>query len=403
MLSAVPQPGEVYRFRSVDALIGPHKELYRQTIYLARPEQLSDPAEDTVNVIWRGDEILWPNLITYYWRSFVASAITRGIFLPGHHVLLPDYRPLERSELSTVVENEVVRLRERYSTQTSEVLAELSQRNSPISYFELQQILPKLTPPEHYRFFQPAGLPPLDDFPSTFVQAMGKILLSEWRVACFTNDFTNPFLWSVYGDDHAGVCLVFDRKSLQNLGPLQDRYDAVGLEEVSYQLKKPEIEFFTSLPLLTRSEYERLFTDENGVPSPNCPFLPEDKGKIGEAREKQRRSSRSNLLTKQKYYKAEKEVRMFCQTHWRDDDLDPAKYTVQYPIEALKGITFGRRTTQEHRQAILDVILAKHYVNPIREDFWFMEAAPQPDGSVWKRPYSPYVGWQHNFVYPKKR
>ena len=143
---------------------------------------------------------------------------------------------------------------------------------------------------------------------------MGKILLSEWRVACFTNDFTNPFLWSVYADDHAGVCLVFDRKSLQNLGPLQDRYDAVGLEEVSYQLKKPEIEFFTSLPSLTRSEYERLFTDENGVPSPKCPFLPEDESRIGEAREKQRESSRSNLLTKQKYYKAEKEVRMFCQT-----------------------------------------------------------------------------------------
>ena len=146
MLSAVPQPGEVYRFRSVDALIGPHKELYRQTIYLARPEQLSDPAEDTVNVTWGGDETLWPNLITYYWRSFVASAITRGIFLPGHHVLLPDYRPLERSELSTVVENEVARLRERYSTQTAEALAELSQSNSPISYFELQQILRKLTP-----------------------------------------------------------------------------------------------------------------------------------------------------------------------------------------------------------------------------------------------------------------
>ena len=39
--SSIPQPDEVYRFRSVDALIGSHKELYRQTIYLAKPGQLN--------------------------------------------------------------------------------------------------------------------------------------------------------------------------------------------------------------------------------------------------------------------------------------------------------------------------------------------------------------------------
>ena len=403
MFSTMPQPDEVYRFRSVDALIGSHKELYRQTIYLAKPDQLNDPAEDTVNVVWHGDEILWPNLITYYWRSFVASMITRGVFLPGHHALLPDYRPLENSELSTVVDNEVVRLRERYSTQRAEVLAELSQRESPVTYFELPSIFSKLTPPEHYRFFQYAGLPPLDDFPSRFVQGMGKILLSEWRVACFTDDFTNPFLWSVYADDHAGVCLVFDRKALRNLRP-PEYCGAVEFEEVSYQLKKPEIEFFANVPSLTVSEYKKLFTDESGVPSPICPYLPEDRDKIREAKEKQRDFSRSNLLTKQKYWEAEKEVRMFCRLDLPEDlNSDPAKYTVQYPIEALKGVIFGRRTTQEHRQAILDVVLAKHYVSPMGEDFWFTEAHPQPDGSIRKRPYSPYVAWQHTFVYPKKR
>ena len=101
----------------------------------------------------------------HYWRSFVASAITRGVFLPGHHALLPDYRPLERSELSVVVDNEVVRLHEQYSTQRAEALEELSQRKSSVSYFELPSIFSKLTPPEHYRFFQYSRLLPLDDFP----------------------------------------------------------------------------------------------------------------------------------------------------------------------------------------------------------------------------------------------
>ena len=140
------------------------------------------------------------------------------------------------------------------------------------------------------------------------------------------------------------------------------------------------------------------------MPSPICPFLPEDRDKIREARTKQRDFSRSNLLTKQKYWEQEKEVRLFCRLDSPEDpDSDPAKYTVQYPIEALKGVIFGRRTTLEHRQAILDVILSKHFVSPMDGDFWFTEAEPQPDGSIWKRPYSPYVAWQHTFVYPKKR
>ena len=216
MLSAVPQPNEIYRFRSVDVLIGPHKELYRQTIYLAKPDQLNDLAEDTVNVVWEGDEILWSNLITYYWRSFFISAVTGYLYLPGYHI--HNYRRLENTEVSVAVDDQVAHLRERYSTQKAEILAELSQRKAPVSYFELRAILSKLTPTEHdHRFSRPAKLPPSDDFPSRFVQGMGKTLLAEWRVACFTNDFTNPFLWSMYADDHAGVCLIFDRESLRNI------------------------------------------------------------------------------------------------------------------------------------------------------------------------------------------
>ena len=402
MFSAIPQPDEVYRFRSVDALIGSRKELYRQTIYLAKPDQLNDLAEDTVNVVWQGDDILWANLITYYWRSFVASLITRDIFLPGYH-LLHGYRPLEGSELSTVVDNEVVRLREHFSTQRTEMLAELNQRKSPVPHYELQSILSKLTPTEHYRFFQHAGLPPLDAFPNRFVQSMGKLLLSEWAVACFTDDFSNPYLWSAYADHHAGVCLVFNRNSLGNLQP-PEFCERVELEEVSYQMTKPEIEFFTNVPTLTVSEYERLFTDESGAPSPICPFLPEDKERIREARAKQRDFSRGNLLTKHKPWEAEREVRMFCRSDWGGVlQSDPARHTLQYPIEALRGVIFGSRTTEEDRRSILEVILAKHYVSPMGEDFWFSEAALQPDGSVRKKPYSPYVAWQHTFVYPKNR
>ena len=85
--STIPTEDEIYRFRTVDALIGARKELYRQTCYLARPDELNDVAEDTINVVWRGDAIVWPNLINYYWRSLAASLNTGYVFLPGYHWL----------------------------------------------------------------------------------------------------------------------------------------------------------------------------------------------------------------------------------------------------------------------------------------------------------------------------
>ena len=85
---AIPHEDEIYRFGSVDALIGTQKELYRQTCYLARPDQLNDVAEDTANVVWKGDAILWPNLIFYYWRSLAVSLQTGYVFLPGYHGLV---------------------------------------------------------------------------------------------------------------------------------------------------------------------------------------------------------------------------------------------------------------------------------------------------------------------------
>ena len=409
IFSAIPRPDEVYRFRSVDALIGPRKELYRQTIYLARPDQLNDPAEDAVNVVWQGDDILWPNLIRYFWRSFLASLVTRNIFLPGNHLLMPGYRRLDNlPDMNQAVESLVGRLHEDYSMQRAEVLTELARDDSPVDYYKLRILLSKLTPPEHYRPLSRPGLPPLDDFPGRFLQAMGKLLLSDWSVAGFTQDFSNPFLWAAYADDHAGVCLVFDRTSLEKIKPPRDcESERVELEEVSYQIRKPDIEFFSTGPRITVAEYEKLYCDENGAFSPRCTFFPEDSKNVEKRKElysKRTDACRNHLLTKHKQWEAEREVRMFCRFFFdRPGDSEPEDYTVQYPIEALKGIIFGCRTTQEDKQAILEVVLAKHYVSPIGGHFVFGQAAQQPDGSVRKTFYSPYVDWQHKFLYPRNR
>ena len=235
------------------------------------------------------------------------------------------------------------------------------------------------------------------------MQALGKILLSEWGVACFTKDFTNPFLWSSYADNHSGVCLVFERELLEGLGS-SEWTEGVELEDVTYEITKPEIEFFANLPRLTVSEYSKLFTGEDGTLSPLCPFLPEDRKVVEEANARQQAFARKNLLLKQKYWEAEQEVRMFSLFYFHGTmNSNPSEHTVQYPIGALKGIIFGNRMTEVDKQAVLDVVLSKHYVSPMREDFCFWEADLQPSGSIFKNFYQPYIGWRQEFIYPRKR
>ena len=397
-LSSMPEPDEIYRFRSIDSQVGTHKELYRQSIYLARPDQLNDVAEDTVNVVWQGDAILWKNLITYYWRSLAFSTITNRVALPGYNYIL------EEGELTThFVDSEADRLADIYKEAKAQVAKELSQSTLPVDVYTFQSKLLKVTP-RHIRTLLSSVTQTPDNFPRHFVQAMGKMVLSEWSVACFTKDFTNPFLWTTYANDNSGVCLVFDRESLSRLPPPENTF-GVELEDVEYQVEKPEIEFFSNLPKLTTSEYKKLFTDENGEISPLCPFLPEDRIDRNATFEKRRQISKRNLLTKQKYWEIEQEVRMFSLSNFFDGQFDgePSTHTVQYPIRALKGIIFGSRTSDEDKQAILEVILTKHYASPMREDFWFMVAEHQPDGSVRRKPYGPYVSWQSEFTFPRRR
>ena len=73
--STMADPVEIYRFRSAKALLNGYNELSRQTLYLALPEQLNDPAEDTYNVVWEGDDIIWPNFLGYYLRCVASSMI----------------------------------------------------------------------------------------------------------------------------------------------------------------------------------------------------------------------------------------------------------------------------------------------------------------------------------------
>ena len=57
---------EIYRFRSIDRLLGESRELENQTIYFAERSELNDPMEAIRDLVWRGDKIVWTNLFRHY-------------------------------------------------------------------------------------------------------------------------------------------------------------------------------------------------------------------------------------------------------------------------------------------------------------------------------------------------
>ena len=57
---------EFFRFRSIDSLLGKHRELEEQTIYFASPDELNDPMEGLRDIVWDGDKIVWTNFFKHY-------------------------------------------------------------------------------------------------------------------------------------------------------------------------------------------------------------------------------------------------------------------------------------------------------------------------------------------------
>ena len=329
-------------------------------------------------------------------RSLFASSILGFVFLPGHHV----HNDRRFDEL---VEISATRLRKSQSSAIPQILDDLK-RNSSVSHYDMIRALSKLTP----RYFSSSYLPsnythPIENFPDLFLKKMGEIILSKWGIASFTKGFTNPYLWSSYADNHSGVCLVFDRNAL--IDSLVDSFAGakVELEDVSYEPAKPEIEFFSNVPRMTSHEYKNLFIDAAGTLSPLSPLSHENEDSLREALRRRIQLCRRNILTKHRHWEGESEVRLFCLFDLgRDVNVDSAEYTLQYPIEALKGIIFGSRIDQKDRQSILEVILSKHYVAPM-EGFSFQVASPQPDGETYRTYYEPYLGWRESYSYPKPR
>ena len=409
-IRAIADPTEIYRLRPAKALHSQHNELSRQTLYLALQHELNDPAEDTYNVVWEGDDIIWPNFLSYYLRTLISSAISGHLFLPGYHS-----HGRQDEAISATVDSIASSLVEEKQRIYEETLTTLLSADSPIDSYQLETLLERLSQKaahpmlvrtlstqssfsdvlrlEFARDYTPRN------FAHQFVKRFGKLVSLEWASTSFTKDFSNPFLWSAYADNHTGVCLIFDKAAIQRLSEKFSQEGSHGydlkLSDVSYRTTKPEVDFFAKLPRLTVAEYERLHL-RDGQSS---------KKRISNGFNGYFQAGRDftieNLLTKQCYWAPEQEIRLYSITAFTPMGYhtNPGTRTIQYPIAALKGIIFGINTSKTDRDAILEIMAAKHTAAPLGDEFQFYDAESTPDGSIRKR-IIPV--WHKDFEYPSQ-
>lgn len=66
-------PEHLYRFRSTKALLDGYNELESQQIYFCPPDKLNDPLEGFKDIFWRGDQIVWRNLLRHYLLNLIQA------------------------------------------------------------------------------------------------------------------------------------------------------------------------------------------------------------------------------------------------------------------------------------------------------------------------------------------
>ena len=72
--------GHLYRFRSTRFLLDDdYQELENQQIYFCPPGQLNDPQEGFKDIFWRGDHIVWRNLLRHYLLNLMQAASLTAI------------------------------------------------------------------------------------------------------------------------------------------------------------------------------------------------------------------------------------------------------------------------------------------------------------------------------------
>ncbi|WP_201548697.1 DUF2971 domain-containing protein [Psychrobacter fjordensis] len=453
---------EFYRFRSIDSLLGSHKELEHQSIYFAEPKSLNDPMEGYRDIYWEGDLVVWSNLFNHY--LLCLERVCSLVILSGEeHPVCKDDIPIFSGEdnfptpsykkiFHTISDNFFK------NTNINKILKSLSERTLPVRKDELllylgaihglaleiinieyekkgfipvreahdleveQPIVNLLSQnfigileetfnksdkeKELLSVLFTASKSTNDqielinrfnkviddtkknrnfvivDFPKDYISQLEKLIFPNWYTACFMSECTNSSVWGHYGNNHSGVCLVFNVDTVDDKENLKLKgvtgYGSKGkiysfsnyfFHPIDYKAGFGSIDFFRMMGRMPVSKLQSMwYTLHDSVSK--CAgevFSDEDNW-----RSKYWERFYRDILIKSKDWSYENEYRLILSSI-SVDSSDPNDRTLNYNFSSLKGIIFGINTKIEHKLEIMRIIEKKCSENK-RDDFKFYQA-----------------------------
>ena len=218
------------------------------------------------------------------------------------------------------------------------------------------------------------------NFPEAYIKKLEDLSYPKWYTACFMTENENASVWGHYGDNHTGVCLIYEGDSEDKINfELNYSYSSqtghmkkmipMEMKEINYDDNADRaIDFFKSigrLPEFKLNEY--WYRDEDGRVSP----IAEEVGSK-EWRDNYWSQFYRDITIKNEDWAYENEYRAVLSSVFFDYSQVESR-CVKYDFKQLKGLIFGVRTPILDKVKIIKKIkmLCEKYE---REDFKFYQA-----------------------------
>lgn len=219
------------------------------------------------------------------------------------------------------------------------------------------------------------------DFPDNYLTQIEKLVYPQWYTACFMTECENSSVWGHYGNNHSGVCLVFEVEDNNgyalNLSEIinDDFSDniiensAMELYPIEYIEGINQIDFFN---MLGNVPMKILFSTWFGLNGKMSSCSNDILHSESEWRENYWNNFYKDITKKTKDWAYEKEYRLILNSMFRSYS-NPKDRSFTYDFQSLKGIIFGINTSVEDKLKIIKIIEKKCRKNK-RNDFKFYQA-----------------------------
>ena len=213
------------------------------------------------------------------------------------------------------------------------------------------------------------------DFPDLYGKKIWKLLWPEWYAACFTRNYKNSSMWGNYGNQHEGVCLIFEVVEGEK-GHTLALDQEMAFHDVNYVDKIGEVDFFRSLGNVSDEALLNLcYADDAGEISRCAAHLRVDSDH-GSWRSRYYDSFYHAITTKTRDWEYEEESRLILKAQYERSLCVPCR-SQRYDFNSLKGVIFGIRTSDEDKIRIIDILEGK-CTESRRSDFKFYQAYYSP-------------------------